>query len=82
MEPMDYRYELKPAAAWIRGYACEHTVPGLDAELLQMPLEVLTDEELRTIVNAGESAGLKLYPFKTGKTELPRVRQVLSFLYA
>ena len=78
---MEYRYERKPAAAWIRGYARENTVPGLDAELLQMPLEVLTDEELLSIVAAGESAGLKLYPFKTGKAELPRVRQVLSFLY-
>lgn len=76
----EIRYELKPAAAWIRGYAREHSLPGLDPELVQMPLEVLTDGELASIVAVGEAAGLKLYPFKTGKTELPRVRQVLSFL--
>ena len=75
------RYNLKPAAAWIRGCAMGTGVPQLDAELLEMPLEVLTDEELATIVEAGEAAGLKLYPFKTGKAELPRVQQVLGFLY-
>ena len=40
-----------------------------------MPLEVLTDVELSSIVEIGEKTGQKLYPFKTGKTELPRVRQ-------
>jgi 2-polyprenyl-3-methyl-5-hydroxy-6-metoxy-1,4-benzoquinol methylase len=80
---MDYfaqRYHLKPAAAWIRGHAMKTGQPRIDAELLEMPLEVLTDEELATIVSAGEQAGLKLYPFKSGKADLPRVRQVLGFL--
>ncbi len=26
----ELRYELKPAAAWIRGYARENGLPGLD----------------------------------------------------
>ena len=75
------RYNLKPAAAWIRGRALGTGVPQLDKELLEMPLEVLTDGELAAIVGAGEEAGLKLYAFKTGKAELPRVRQVLGFLH-
>lgn len=75
------RYDLKPAAAWLRGHALRTGVPAIDNELLEMPLEVLTDEELCAIVAAGEQAGQKLYSFKTGKAELPRVRRVLSFLH-
>ena len=80
---IDYseRYDLKPAAAWLRGHALRTGVPAIDKELLEMPLEVLTDAELSAIVAAGEQTGQKLYPFKTGKTELPRVRRVLSFLH-
>ena len=81
---MDYyreRYHLKSATAWIRGHALKTGMPEMDAELLEMPLDALTDEELAGIVETGERNGLKLYPFKTGKTELPRVRQVLGFLH-
>lgn len=75
------RYDLKPTAAWLRGHALRTRVPNIDKELLEMPLEVLTDEELSSIVELGEKTGQKLYPFKIGKTELPRVRRVLSFLH-
>ena len=81
MNDYSERYDLKPAAAWLRGHALRTGVPNIDKELLEMPLEVLTDAELSTIVEAGERTGQKLYPFKTGKTELPRVRRVLSFLH-
>ena len=75
------RYNLKPAAAWLRGHALKTGTPEIDSDLLEMPLEVLTDEELSSIVEIGESTGQKLYPFKTGKSEMPRVRQVLGFLH-
>lgn len=75
------RYQLKPAAAWLRGHALKTGAPELDRELLEMPLEVMMDEELAEIVAVGEATGQKLYPFKTGKSELPRVRQVLGFLH-
>ena len=81
MNDYSERYDLKPAAAWLRGHALRTGVPNIDKELLDMPLEVLTDAELSAIVEAGERTGQKLYPFKTGKTELPRVRQVLGFLH-
>jgi len=81
MDTYAERYNLKPAAAWLRGHAVKTGVPEIDPELLEMPLEVLTDEELFSIVEIGEKAGEKLYPFKTGKAELPRVRQVLGFLH-
>lgn len=81
MNDFSERYDLKPAAAWLRGHALRTGVPDIDRELLEMPLEVLTDGELSAIVAAGEQTGQKLYPFKTGKAELPRVRRVLSFLH-
>ena len=80
MNPYAKRYHLKSAAAWLRGHSIRTGIPRIDTELLEMPLEVLTDEELAAIVQAGEAAGLKLYPFKSDKADLPRVRQVLSFL--
>lgn len=81
MDTCEERYNLKPAAAWLRGHAINTGTPLIDPELLEMPLEVLTDEELAAIVELGEKTGQKLYPFKTGKSELPRVRQVLGFLH-
>ena len=81
MNDYSERYDWKPAAAWLRGHALRTGVPNLDKELLEMPLEVLTDAELSSIVELGEKTGQKLYPFKVGKTELPRVRRVLSFLH-
>lgn len=81
MDIYSERYNLKPAAAWLRGHALKTGIPEIDLELLEMPLEVLTDEELAAIVEIGERTGQKLYPFKTGKSELPRVRQVLGFLH-
>lgn len=81
MNKYSERYDLKPAAAWLRGHALRTGMPNIDKELLEMPLEVLADTELSEIVEAGEQTGQKLYPFKAGKTELPRVRRVLSFLH-
>ena len=81
MDTRAERYILKPAAAWLRGHALKTGTPKIDTELLEMPLEVLTDDELSSIVEIGERTGQKLYPFKTGKAELPRVRQVLGFLH-
>ena len=81
MNTYSERYNLKPAAAWLRGHAVKTGAPDIDPELLEMPLEVLTDDELSSIVEVGERTGQKLYPFKTGKAELPRVRQVLGFLH-
>lgn len=81
MEEYEQRYDLLPAAAWLRGHSRKTGVPVLSQELVEMPLEVLTDEELRQIMDAGVRAEQKLYPFKNGKAELPRVRRVMSFLH-
>ena len=81
MNDYSERYNLKQAAAWLRGHAVKTGTPAIDPELQEMPLEVLTDDELSSIVEIGETTGQKLYPFKTGKVDLPRVRQVLGFLH-
>lgn len=75
------RYDLLPAAAWLRGHSLKTGIPVIRQELLDMPLEVLTDDELNEIVDAGAKSEQKLYPFKNGKAELPRVRRVMSFLH-
>lgn len=51
-------------------------------KLLSKEIEELSEEELCAIVGAGQQAGLKLYPFKKGTKELPRVRRTIGFLYS
>ncbi len=72
------QYETLLAAAYVRGAGLsgEH---ALSPELVQTPLEALTDSELDQIISAGSRAGLKLYRFKQ-KEDLPRVSAVLGFL--
>lgn len=81
MENYEERYDLIPAAAWLRGHSLKTGIPAIRQELLDMPLEVLTDAELNEIVDAGVKSEQKMYPFKNGKAELPRVRRVMSFLH-
>lgn len=76
------RYDLDTAAAWIRGHAGRTGSPPLGRELLEPSLEQLNEMELLQIVAAGEQTELKLYPFKSGKAELPRVRRVMGFLHS
>ena len=54
MDTYSERYNLKPAAAWLRGHSLKTGTPEIDPELLEMPLEVLTDDELSSIVEIGE----------------------------
>lgn len=70
---MESRYELRLAAAYVRGCV---RVPG---ELAGRRLEELTAEECARLVEIGAEAGLKMYRFKK-KEELPRVKKALGFL--
>lgn len=73
-------YEALLAAAYVRGTSGKTGAPPLSPELLETPLEALTDRELAQIIATGERAGLKLYRFKK-KDDLPRVSAVLGFLH-
>lgn len=53
------RYDLLPAAAWLRGHSLKTGIPVIRQELLDMPLEVLTDAELQEIVETGVQTGQK-----------------------
>lgn len=72
------RYEEKLAAAYVRGMGRQNSVL-LPPVLLETPLEGLSQDEMETIVHAGEAAGLRMYHFKK-KELLPRVKTVLGFL--
>lgn len=73
-------YNLYPAAAWLRGHALRTGQPPIPAQLLETPLDTLSETELAAIVDLGQQTGQKLYPFKAEKENLPRVRRVLGFL--
>lgn len=69
----------RPAAAAVRGYALR-TGQTLPSRLTETPLEALTEEEINTLLALGREWGVKLYRFKRGHEDLPRVKQVLGFL--
>ena len=50
------------------------------AELAELPVEVLTDEEVERLFELGKEKGVKLYRFKKTHEDLPRVRVVLGML--
>ena len=76
------RYDVKSAVAWILGHARRTGVPDLPIDLKNKIAEDCSDEELARIVLAGQEAGLKLYPFKSGTQELARSRRVMGFLHS
>ena len=67
------------AAAAIRGHSIRHGQP-LPADLACTPLEELTQPQLDALWEQGSAWGVKLYRFKRGHEDLPRVKQVLGFL--
>ena len=80
MDILQERYDMKTAAAWILGHARASGVPVLPKALRSKTADACTDGELLQIVEAGQAAGLKLYPFKTGTQTLARTRRVMGFL--
>lgn len=82
MESLFKRYDVKTASAWILGHTRRTGVPNLPKELIDKISEDCSDEELGRIVLAGQEAGLKLYPFKTGTQELARSRRTMGFLHS
>ena len=71
-------YFLDFAVAFVRGTARQIGEPTLGNDLLIKPLELLTDKEKKTIIDAG--CGLKLHRFKSGHADMPRVRRTIGFL--
>ena len=82
MNELKEKYDIVTAAAWIRGHALNTGVPALPEKLLCTELNDLSEDELCFIVEAGQNAELKLYPFKSGTPILPRVRRTIGFLHS
>lgn len=77
---VDERYDYRMAAAYYRGRAAREGRPVLAPEMMDKPLDELTEAELDTIVSAGTAVENKLYYFKRTHDDMARVRRVLGFL--
>lgn len=74
----DEMYEHLAAAA-VRGHAARERLP-LPAPLGEKPLAALTEEDVAALLDMGRAWGVKLYRFKRGHEDMPRVKQILGFL--
>jgi len=72
-------YFLTLAAAYVRGKLKNDRVRAEHAKLFAHPLEELTEDELRTLVQLSKEEGLRIHRFKR-TMELPRVHRVLGIL--
>lgn len=76
---MEQGYDLTLAAAFLRGRAARL---GRE-DLLPVSLREgnpLTEEDLARFSSCFEALGGKLYPFKRGHEDMPRVKKVMGFL--
>lgn len=80
MTEIEQKYDMSTAAAYILGHARRTGIPALPQDLAKKTAAECTAEELEQIVSAGQAAGLKLYPFKSGTQMLARTRRTLGFL--
>ena len=80
VKPMDMYTDL--AAAAVRGYMIRSGENGPLTELTRVPLDSLSDDGILKLISYGEAAGIKLYRFKRGHEELPRVKRILGFLHS
>lgn len=74
------KYNVKYAAACVRGQLKRIDYDAIDTEIMNKPLCELTDEEAKELIEIGEEKGFKLYHFKKSDRQLPRVNKVIGFL--
>ena len=67
------------AASAVRGRALREGI-ALPSALTQTPLDALTDSEIDQLLALGRTWGMKLYRFKRGREQMPRVKLVLGYL--
>ena len=70
---------MRLAAAAVRGHAARNGLP-LPMPLGERPLDALTEKDLTALLDLGRAWGVKLYRFKRGHENMPRVKQILGFL--
>lgn len=77
---MQEKYNMKFALAAIRGHIRRSGASGVDASLLEKPLEELEERERALLLDVATASGMKLYHFKNSDRQLARVNKVLGFL--
>ncbi len=79
---MEERYYERMAAAYLRGVAAakDITVPEKTAALFAGKWEEMTGEDVKKLLLAGQSLGIRLHYFKRSSGELPRVKRTLGIL--
>jgi len=82
MTETEARYDIETAAAWILGHARATGSPHLPPELRGKTAGECSRPQLLRVFEAGQEAGLKLYPFKSGTQTLARARRVMGFLHS
>ena len=82
MSDIEERYDVKTAAAWILGHARRTGIPALPESLICKTADACTEKERLEIIAAGQTANLKLYPFKSGTQMLARTRRTMGFLHS
>ena len=77
----EHKYIQPHLSAYLRGRIVQGSCPELYRELTEKPLDELTEDDVRTLIDYGAEHGIKLYYFKE-KEDLPRVRAVLGALHS
>ena len=79
---MEERYYEWMAAAYLRGAAAAKDISVSDetAVLFAVKLEEMTGEDVKKLLLAGQSLGIRLHYFKRSSGELPRVKRTLGIL--
>jgi ubiquinone/menaquinone biosynthesis C-methylase UbiE len=77
--PTSQLYFQRLAAAFVRGRQSQGADVGLVGELARGDLDLLTADELESVLCQGAKAGLRLHKFKR-TMELPRVQRVFGIL--
>ena len=80
MNEPEERFDVYTAAAWILGHARRTGIPALPQDLRGKKADACTEAERLQVFAAGQSAGLKLYPFKNSTQLLQRTKRTLGFL--
>ena len=78
---LEEKYNIKYASAAVRGKIKRvGKYEDVDEEILNKPLNELSEKEHNQLIELGEKLGIKLYYFKNSDRILPRVHKVLGFL--
>ena len=64
MNDIEEKYDVKTAVAWILGHARRTGIPALLDTLLHRTADECDETELLQIVEMGQVAEVRLYPFK------------------